>query len=94
MNTSPDMATVLHAGLYGRFIEIPNHLRGKNLHRTNQDSNFLVGSFSNRDNVRAQSNSEEKDNHRILIDDFSSRTDPSISKSIASVLLDWANQTS
>ena len=29
-----------------------SNLRRKKLHRTNQDSNFLGGSFSNRDNVR------------------------------------------
>ena len=30
-----------------------SNLRRKKLHRTNQGSNFLGGSFSNRDNVRA-----------------------------------------
>ena len=37
---------------YGRFIEIQSNLKGKKLHRTNQDSNSLVGIFNNRDNVR------------------------------------------
>ena len=48
------MKTVFHAWLHGRFIEIQNNLRRKKLHRTNQGSNFLRGSFSNRDNVKAQ----------------------------------------
>ena len=52
-STSLDMTTVFHTWLYGRFIEILSNLRGKKLHRTTQGSNFLGGSFSNRDNVRA-----------------------------------------
>ena len=44
------MTAVFHAWLYGRFMEIQR----KKLHRTNQDSNFLGGNFSNRDNVKAQ----------------------------------------
>ena len=47
------MTTVSHAWAYGRFIDIHDNLRGKKLHRANQDSNFLGGSSSNRDNVRA-----------------------------------------
>ena len=47
------MTTVFHAWLYGRFIEIQSNLRRKKLHRTNQGSNFLGGSFSNRVNARA-----------------------------------------
>ena len=46
------MTTVFHAWVNGRFIEIQSHLRRKKLHRTNQGSNFLGGSFSNRDSVR------------------------------------------
>ena len=38
---------------YDRFIETKNNLTRKNLHRTNQGSNFLEGSFNNRNNVRA-----------------------------------------
>ena len=52
-STSPDMTALLHTWPYGRFIEIKSNLRRKKLHRTNQGSNFLGGSFSNRDNVRA-----------------------------------------
>ena len=48
---SPDMTTVFHAWLYGRFIEIQSNLSKKKLHRTNQGSNFLGGSLSNRMNV-------------------------------------------
>ena len=50
---SPDMTTIPHAWSYGRFIKIQSNLRGKKLHRTNQTSNFLGGSFSDKDNVRA-----------------------------------------
>ena len=52
-STSPDMTTVFHAWVYGRFIEIQSNLRRKKPHITNQGSNSLGGSFSNRDNVRA-----------------------------------------
>ena len=52
-STSPDMTTVFHAWLYGRFIGIQSNLRRKSLHRTNQGSNCLGGSFCNRDDVRA-----------------------------------------
>ena len=55
--TSPDMPTVFHARLDGRFIEIMNNLRTNKLDRMNQGSKFLGSSFSNfsnRDNdVRA-----------------------------------------
>ena len=47
------MTTAFHARVYGRFIEIQSNLRRKKLYRTNQDSNFLAGSQSNRDNVRS-----------------------------------------
>ena len=47
------MATVFHAKLYARFVEIKSSLKRKKLHRTNQSSNFLGSSFSNRDNVSA-----------------------------------------
>ena len=51
-STSPDI-TVFHAWSFVRFIEIQNNLMWKKLHRTNQGSNFLGGSSSNWDNVRA-----------------------------------------
>ena len=47
------MTTVFHSWLYGRFMEKQSNLRRKKLHRTNQVSNFLGGSFSSRDNVKA-----------------------------------------
>ena len=47
------MTVAFHTWLYGRFIEIKSNLRRKKLHRMNQGSNFLGGSFSNRDNVRS-----------------------------------------
>ena len=90
------MTAVFHAWLYDRFIEIQSNLRRKKLHRTNQGSNVLGGSLSNRDNVRVpiQFRREEKVNPSILKDDFSSRTNPSIFTSIAPVLLDRSNETS
>ena len=47
------MTRVYSARLYGRFIEMKNNFRRKILHRTNQDSNLLGGSLSNRGDVRA-----------------------------------------
>ena len=41
-------------GRYGRFLQIQSNLGRKKLHRTNQGSNFLESSFSNRDNVKAK----------------------------------------
>ena len=38
---------------YGRYIDIQSNIRRKKLPRTNQGSNLLEGSFSNRDNVKA-----------------------------------------
>ena len=87
------MTTVFDTWLYGRFIKIQSNLRRKKLHRSNQGSNFLGGSFSNRDNVGAPFQIEKKVNPRILKDDFSSRTDPSIFTSIAPVFLDRSNET-
>ena len=88
------MATVFHARLHGRFMEIQSNLRRKKLHRTNQDSNFLGGSFSNIDYVRALIQFRRKRKLHYLKNDFSSRTDPSIFTSIAKVLLDRSNETS
>ena len=44
----------------------------------NQDFNLLGDSFSNRDNVRAPIQLNERDNTSILKDHFSPRMDPSI----------------
>ena len=46
------MTTVFHAWPHSIFIKIRSNLRRQKLHRKNQGSNFLGGSFSNRDNVR------------------------------------------
>ena len=48
-STSPDITKVFHAWLYHRFIKIQSNFRRKKLHRANQGSNLLRGSFSNRD---------------------------------------------
>ena len=47
------MTIVFHAWPNVRLTEIQSNLRRKKRHRTNQGSNFLGGSFSNRNNVRA-----------------------------------------
>ena len=47
------MTTILHVKQYGTFKEIKGDFGRKKLHRMNQGSNFLGGSFSNADNVKA-----------------------------------------
>ena len=47
------MTKVLHAGPYGRFVEIKSNFGRKRLQKTNKGSNFLGRSFSNGDDVRA-----------------------------------------
>ena len=64
------MTTVFHAWPYSRYIEIQSNLRRKKLHRTNQGSNSLAGSFSNRDNVRGPIQLEEKVKPGIIKYDF------------------------
>ena len=50
-STSPNMTAVFQ---HGRITyRDKSNLRRKKLHRTNQGSDFLRGSFSNRDNVRS-----------------------------------------
>ena len=79
--TSPNMKTVFHSWLYGRYIEIQSNLKtSKKLHRTNQGSNFLGGSFSNRDNVRVPI--QFRRDSSIL------KADPLFFTSIAPALLD------
>ena len=56
------MTTVFHAWLYGRFAEIQSKLKRKKLNTSYQSSNIFGGNFSNRDNIRGQSNLEEKVN--------------------------------
>ena len=89
--TSPGVTKVFHAWPYGRFIDLQSNIRRNKLHRTNQSSNFLGGSFSNRDNVSAPIQFRRK--NQKLKDEFSSRTDPFIFTSIAPMLLDWPNET-
>ena len=90
----PEGTALFHAWLYGSFIKIQSNLRRKKLHRMNQGSNFLGGSFSNRDNVRTPIQFRREGQPQLLKDDFSSRTDPSIFTSIAPVLLDWLKEPS
>ena len=45
------MTTVFHARSYGRFMEIQSNLSRKKLHTSNQGSNFLGDSFSDRDKI-------------------------------------------
>ena len=80
MSTSSDMTTVFNT-------EQPLK---KKLLRTNQGSNILGGSFSNRDNVRAPIQFRRESQTHL---NFSSRTDPSIFTSIEPVFLDWPNDT-
>ena len=54
MNLLIIKAAVIYAWSYGRIIDIQSNLRRKKLHRTNQGSIFLGGSFSNRYNVRVE----------------------------------------
>ena len=46
------MTTVFHARPYSRFIELQSNLKRKKFHKKNQGTNFLGGSFGNRDNVK------------------------------------------
>ena len=64
------MTTVFHVRPYGRFIVIYRATSGKKLDRTNQGSNFLAGSFSNRD-VRALIQFRRKVKPSILKDAIS-----------------------
>ena len=75
-------------------MKILRNLRRKKLHRTNQSSNFLEGSLTNRDHVRDPIQFRGESQPYILKVDFSSRTNPSIFTSIASVILDQSNETS
>ena len=61
-STSPYMTTVFYGRYYGRFIEIQSKLRKHKLHKMNQDSHFLGGSFGNTDNVRTPVQEKQKRN--------------------------------
>ena len=64
--TSPDMTTIFHARPLGRFIEIKNNLRRKELHNTNQGFNFFWRQFIDRGNVEVPIKLEEISIHSIL----------------------------
>ena len=93
-STSLEVTTVFHWWSHGRFVEMQINHRRKKLHRTNQGSNFLKDSFSNKIMYEPQYNLEEKVNPSILKDEFSSVTDPLFFMSTEPVLLDWLNETS
>ena len=78
----------------GKFIELQSNLGRKKLHRANQDSNFLEGSFSNRDNLRVPIQFRRESQPSVLREGFSSRTDQSIFTLIATVSWDQSNETS
>ena len=83
------MMAVFHTSLCGIFIEIQSNLSGKKLHRTTKGSSFLVGIFSNKDNIRApiQFRRESQPQHPKILDQL-------ILTSIAPVLLDQSSETS
>ena len=64
------MTIVFHARPFGRFIEIKSNLRWKNFIERIKTPIFLGDSFSSGDNVKPQSNLEEKDKPSILKDIF------------------------
>ena len=53
ISTIPDMITVLHARLYGRFIEIQSNISRNKFPRKNQASHFVEGTLSDIDSERA-----------------------------------------
>ena len=57
------MITVFQARLHGIFTKIKSNLNRKKLHKANQGSNFFGGSFSNKDNVRAQFRTKRQSQH-------------------------------
>ena len=85
------MAAVCCAWPYGRFIEIQSNSGERNLiERIKADMEADLIEIIK----EPQSNLEENVNPKILKDDFSSRTDPSIFTSITPVLLDRLDETS
>ena len=89
------MTTVFHTWLYGRFIEIQSNLRRKKVYRMNHGSNFLWGSFSNRDNVRAPIKFRRKSQPQHLKRWFLLKNRPiHFTSLIPPVLLDQSNKTS
>ena len=76
-----------HERSNGRFIEIRAALRERNFIEWIKTSLFLETVLAMESKVLAM------ESISILKDDFSSKTDPSISISIALDLLDWSNKT-
>ena len=59
----------------------------------NQSSNFLGGSFTNKDNARAQIYFRREKLPHNLKRRFSSRADPSVFTSMTPELVNWTNKT-
>ena len=85
---------MFHTWSYGIFVDIHSNLRRKKIHRTNERSNFLVGTFSSQDNVRAQIQFRNESQPQHLKRWFFLRNRPSIFTSIAPAFLDKLNETS
>ena len=89
------MAKVFYPWVYDRFIDIQNNLRRKKLHRTNQGSNFIAGSFSNRDNKRAPIQFRRKSQPQHLKRWFFLKNRPlHFHINSTSVTGDWSNKNS
>ena len=88
------MTKVFHAWQYGRSIEIQSNLRRKKLHRTNQGSNFLGNSFSNKDNVRASMQFSKESQTQHLKRWFFLKNRPICFHINSTSVLDWSNETS
>ena len=88
------MAKVFHRWPYGRFKEIKSNFRRKKLYRVNQGSNILGGSFTKRDNVIGPVKFGRERQPQHLKRWISSKENPSISISIAPLLLDQSKETS
>ena len=87
-------AWVFHVWVYGRFIEIQSNLRRKKCHRTYQGSNFLGGSFSNGNNVRASIQFRRQSHGEHLKRWFFLKNRSTYFTSITPLLLDQSNETS
>ena len=78
-------ATVFHTSMYGRFIEIQSNLRRKNfIERTKAPISLAAV-------AAMELMLKEKVNPSILKYNFSSRTKPSIFRSVAPALLEKSN---
>ena len=82
------MATVFHVRLYGRFIEIKSKFLERNLIELIKAPYFFKAVLAIELMQEPQSNLEENYSSGILKNDFSSRANPTIFKSITPQLLD------